>query len=306
MIERSNRAAALLAFGAWTAIVTKTSATSATTASMTTVATAFEAALALATGAFATLVALAALLAFRTRAAVFALETTATATTAAAAVTSAIRFAFTLFAIALLGGLRRFGRFSAEKTFEPADESAGLFHGFSGRSTVTAIVVRTVTLFESGIAAREASVLRFAAVARLEIARVTAWFAATIRVERRTRFATLPLLLGIVGFSPAYGWSLRVGGRKDFDFGFFHRRLDHLRGRGDRLAAGGRRDGRRLRGAGDGAVGVFGRRDNRSLSGDRCGWGGFGCERVGVLAFRRDDRDRGGVVRDVAAASGWR
>jgi hypothetical protein len=289
----SDRAAALLAFGAWivstiattaatafaaitSAAAATTTATAAATFAMFTVTAAAVAAIAagLRTSHFVARIARLIGLAIA-GAAIFALETAASASaamTAALTVGAKIAVAFTtLIAVGTAALGRSFGGFAAEEIFQPTEKAAGFLRLFLTGGAVLTLVrllpllagtwlevagllvatrfARSERLLFTLLAGNEGfSVARFAWLEGLALALLERLRVAAFRTEGWAFVTTIVSGGRTTGF-PTRRRALGLGGRKDFELGFFRRHALRRSGRVERkqLGRGRRRGGWRNR-----------------------------------------------------------
>ena len=338
----SDRAAALLAFGAWTAVaaIAATATLSAFAAEPTTAATTTTTALA-AIALTAVLAAGRAMFAFAAGAAVVA--ATEAAITAIAIAAVAVLAVATRIALAR-SGVR--GLAAAEETLEPAEEAAGFLRRLGLRSARFArrtVAVRArLTRFAGAVVAAGFTGLETARLARLAgIARLTwlallariAGLAGLTRIARLTLVEGLTLTLALAAFAwlAAFARGLegralvaltgalrlcfpaRLGaagrlGREDVELGlgrgFVLRWLD--------IGVNARsRDGHRSRGLGVDGSGSGGRSRSGSgrefrLVGARRAHRRLAGERILVFGLRRDDREGRRLIAGGGSAGGGR
>lgn len=255
----SDRAAALLAFGARVASTAIAVAAEATTATATppaesaAIAPAFT--VMVLAAAFVRLAAVGAGLAIA-RATVVAAIPAASASAAVAAMAALIAaaavVATVVAAFAFGGSGGRLGFFAAEEAFEPADDAARFFLlGFFGGGLPGLLFARLVAARLAGLALLERT-----SIAAIVTATIITTVAAAITAETATVFATRLVAArrsGRFGRLPADDGAPGLFGRENVELGFFRRR------RGGRGGSRGCGDGGGRRG--------FGRRSGRSGSG---------------------------------------
>ena len=234
---RSDRAAALLAFGLWSAAViavATATATTATTAAATFVGT-LTLGLIVVTGTLLAALGLVAWVPWLVVAISAALAALVTAATATAAVALAIEAAFAALTVAVftLGWLGRCRSRAAEQAFQPGEEASWFFR-WLGSTRCLAIFTRVATLllialvgFATGLEGLVFPRLKrlwLAGVRGLRIIRIGTPIT-TFGPEGRTLVMLWSRVFVVRTVAPAHGGALGLGGRQDFEFGFLNHGL---------------------------------------------------------------------------------